>query len=201
MMRSLRQTFEMQAGILVGFVVVIWLLELIDRLMFGGSLDCFGIRPRTLDGLWGILWAPLLHGGWAHLAANSVPFVVLGWLVLLRGLSAFTLVSLLAVVIGGLGVWLFGAAGTVHIGASGLIFGYIGYLLARGYFERSFSSLAIAIGVAVVYGSVLFGLLPGQPGTSWEGHLFGFIGGVGSGRLLSTRPGPLPSLRSARPGG
>lgn len=185
MMRSLRQTFELQAGILVGFVVVIWGLELVDRLVFGGSLDRFGIRPRTLDGLWGILWAPLLHGGWAHLAANSVPFVVLGWLVLLRGLSAFVLVSALVVVIGGLGVWLVGAPNTVHIGASGLIFGYIGYLLARGYFERSFSSVAISIGVAVVYGSVLFGLLPGQPGTSWEGHLFGFLGGVGCGKLLT----------------
>ncbi len=104
----------------------------------------------------------------------------------MSGIAAFLGVSLLVILLGGLGVWLFGASG-YHIGASGLIFGYIGYLLARGYFERSVGSLAVAVIVALVYGGALWGVLPGQPGISWQGHLFGAIGGVVAARALSER--------------
>src|SRR4030081_1271626 len=183
-MSALKHTAATQAAILFGCVVVAWGVELVDRAAYNGSLERFGIHPRDLPGLWGILAAPLLHAGWLHLAANTGPFVVLGWLVMLRRISDFVVVTALATLIGGLGVWLFGAPNSVHVGASGLIFGYLGYLLARGYFERSGWAILLGGAALVLYGGVLWGVLPGQPGISWEGHLFGFVGGVAAARLL-----------------
>ena len=173
--------------VLMACVALAGLVELGDALVPGRWLDSQGIVPRTMYGLWGIGFAPWLHGGFAHLIANTVPFLTLGFLVILRGLGTFIGVSLLVIVLGGLGVWAFGQAG-LHIGASGLIFGYIGYLLARGYFERSFGSLAVAVVVAVLYGGALWGVLPGQPGISWEGHLFGFLAGVATAGIMRSRP-------------
>ncbi|HEY0581191.1 MAG TPA: rhomboid family intramembrane serine protease, partial [Chloroflexota bacterium] len=135
-MQALTNSAKLQGSILFVCLALVWCIELVDVVMFGGTLDRFGIRPRRLDALAGILAAPLLHSGWAHLAANSLPFVVLGWLVMLRKVRDFFVVSVVVVVIGGLGVWLIGSANSVHVGASGVIFGYLGYLIARGYFER-----------------------------------------------------------------
>lgn len=174
--------------VLMACVALAWAMELGDALVPGRWLDSNGIVPRTWDGLRGIVFAPLLHGGFGHLIANTVPFLVLGFLVLLRGLGTFVGVSLLIMLLGGLGVWLLAPGNTIHIGASGLIFGYIGYLLARGYFERSFGSLAIAVVVAVTYGGALWGVLPGQPGISWQGHLFGFLAGVATAGLMRAQP-------------
>jgi membrane associated rhomboid family serine protease len=174
-------------AVLMACVALAWVLELGDALAPGRWLDSHGIQPRTMSGLWGILFAPLLHGGFTHLIANTVPFLTLGFLVMLRGLGTFIGVSLLIMVLGGLSVWIFGKPG-LHIGASGVIFGYIGYLLARGYFERSFGSLAVAVIVAVLYGGALWGVLPGQPGISWEGHLFGFLAGVATAGVMRSRP-------------
>jgi membrane associated rhomboid family serine protease len=176
-----------QLVILLGFVVLIWVLELIDLLLFRGALDALGVRPRTPGGLWGILFAPFLHGGLAHLLANTLPFLTLGWLVMLRRTSDFFVVTALAMLCGGFGVWLVGRPNTVHIGASSLVFGYLGYLLLRGYFERSVVSILLSIFVGVLYGGALGGLLPTQPGVSWQGHLFGFAGGVGAARALTRR--------------
>jgi membrane associated rhomboid family serine protease len=170
--------FKTRAQVLAGLIAVMWLLEIADLLLFQGALDADGIRPRTQAGLWGILSAPFLHGGFAHLLANSVPLLVLGWLVLLRGLRDFVWVTLVAVLLGGLGVWLFGGANTVHIGASGLVFGYLGYHLLRGYWERSLSAILIAVVAGLLYGSALWGILPTRQGVSWESHLFGFAGGA-----------------------
>ncbi|HVG95694.1 MAG TPA: rhomboid family intramembrane serine protease [Chloroflexota bacterium] len=164
--------------LLSGFIALIWLVELTDLVVFHGALDRAGIRPRTESGLWGIAYAPFLHAGLAHLIANTVPLLVLGWLVLVRGLRDWLWVTVVVVLAGGLGVWLFGRPGTVHIGASGLIFGYLGYLLLRGFWERSLMAVAIAVLAGVLYGGALWGVLPGQRGVSWEGHLFGFAGGA-----------------------
>ena len=185
-MRELKRTAGLQAGILFGCVLLAWLIEFVDELFYGGALDRFGIQPRNINGLWGILAAPLLHGGWLHLTANSGPFLVLGWLVMLRRLLDFVLVTILAILIGGLGVWLIGAPNSIHIGASGLVFGYLGYLLARGYFERSFWSMALALIAGLLYGGVLFSVLPGPTRHLVEGHLFGLIGGIVAARLLTT---------------
>jgi membrane associated rhomboid family serine protease len=181
---------EMVQGlvVLVALVAITWLVEIVDWIVPGRWLDSFGIRPRTMNGLMGIFFAPFLHGGLAHLMANTVPFLTLGFLVMLRGMGTFIGVSLLIIVLGGLGVWLLAPGNSIHIGASGLIFGYIGYLLARGYFERSFGSLAIAAVVALVYGGALWGVLPTDPRISWQGHLFGFLAGVATAGLLRPQP-------------
>lgn len=183
-MHELKRAAAFQAAILFVCVCLAWSVELVDRLAYGGSLERYGIHPRDLASLWGIFLAPLLHVGWVHLGANTVPFVILGWLVMLRGLSNFAVVTGVAILVGGLGVWLLGAPNSVHVGASGLIFGYLGYLLARGYFERSLWAVLLGGAAMVLYGGVLWGLLPGRPGISWEGHLFGFVGGVAAARLL-----------------
>lgn len=176
-----------QAIVLGTFVAAIWLVELVDWLVLNNALDDYGIKPRESDALPGILLAPFLHFGFRHVAANTVPFVLLGWLVGLRRFSDFLLVSVAILLIGGLGIWLMGPAQSVHAGASGLVFGYLGFLLLRGYFERSSIAILVAIVVGAVYASALPGLLPGQQGISWQGHLFGFAGGVLAARVLSAR--------------
>ncbi len=186
-MQEIRRRLKTQAIVLGTFVAAIWLVELVDWLLLGGALDDYGIRPREQTGLRGILFAPFLHIGFGHLTANTVPFLLLGWLVVLRRTSDFFLASAVIIVISGLGVWLTGPANSVHAGASGLVFGYLGFLLLRGFFERSLVAILVAIVVGAVYAGALPGLLPGQPGISWQGHLFGFAGGVMAARLLSTR--------------
>ena len=161
-----------------------WLLEIIDLLPFV-ELDRYGIQPRTASGLAGILSAPFLHVGFGHLIVNSLPLIVLGGIVLLSGLRVFWKVTAFVTLGGGLGVWLFAESFSNHLGASGVIFGYLGFLLGRGFFARSFASMLTAGAVLVVYGSLLFGVLPTQSGVSWEGHLFGFFAGIAAARVMS----------------
>ena len=163
---------------LFGLLAVMWVLEGLDFLMPFWHLDHHGIRPRSTGGLMGILAAPFLHGDFAHLVANSIPFLVLGGIVMLGERGVFWSVTVFVVVVGGFGVWLLAPRGTVHIGASGLIFGYLGFLLSRGLFERSIVWIVIAFGLLVAYGGMIFGVLPGTPGISWQGHLFGFAAGI-----------------------
>lgn len=181
--RSVFATIKAHIVLLLGLLGVMWAVEILDLLPFI-HLDRHGIQPRTVRGLLGILYAPLLHDGFSHLIANSLPFVLLGGTVLLGGSRVFWRVTLFVVLVGGLGVWLFGGRFTNHIGASGLIFGYLGFLLARGYFEKSLPWMFAACIVLIVYGGLLFGVLPIHAGVSWQGHLFGFLAGVGAARLL-----------------
>ena len=173
----LRTASQVYLRPLLGFVLLLWGIELIDLVLLG-RLDFLGIFPRNLQGLRGVLFAPLLHGGFGHLVANTGPLLALGLLTLLGGWEIFLRVTASAWLIGGLGTWLLGGAGTVHIGSSILIFGYLGYLLAAAYYQRSPQTLLVALLVGLVYGSMLFGLLPGQTGVSWQGHAAGFLGGV-----------------------
>ncbi len=170
-----------------GFVAVIWLAELVDLFFLRGSLDYLGIRPRDLGWLWGIVLAPFLHGGMPHLIANTVPLLMLGWLVGVRRRVDFFLVTAVVTLLGGLGVWLLARPGTIHLGASGVVFGYLGYLLLRAWFERSAAAMLIALIAGFLYGGALWGLLPTQPGISWEGHLFGFAGGATTARFVGQR--------------
>lgn len=172
-----------QIEILLTFVAVMWILEGID-LILPGRLDQWGIRPRSLSGLIGIFLAPFLHGGFDHLLANTVPVLVLGWLVMLRGTRDFLLVTLGVTLISGLGVWIVGGRQTVHIGASGVIFGYFGFLVLRAWYERSIASFAIALLVVIFYGGLISGVLPSDPDVSWEAHLFGVAGGAVMARSL-----------------
>ncbi|BAW96519.1 rhomboid family protein [[Synechococcus] sp. NIES-970] len=185
--RELRQQIYILGILLASF----WGLEISDQLIFQnlwrGGLDVFGIVPRQPLGLRGVLFAPFLHGGFQHLIANTVPFAFLGWLVMLRRLEDFFIVTFFTMLVGGLGVWLIGAPNSVHIGASILIFGYLGFLLFRGYFQRDIPSVAVALLVFFFYGGVLWSVFPTMPGVSWEGHLFGLIGGAIAAKSLSTR--------------
>ncbi len=184
--QGLARELKTQGTILGGFVAIIWVLELVDILLFGQRLNLYGIIPRHLIGLRGILFAPFLHGGLGHLIANTIPLLILGWFVMLQETSDFFVVSAITMLVSGLGVWLLGSSG-VHVGASGLIFGYLGFLLFRGYFERNFPSIFLSLIVGILYGGAIWGVLPTQPGISWEGHLFGFIGGVLAARFLAQR--------------
>jgi membrane associated rhomboid family serine protease len=186
MSQGSRQEIKTQAIILATFVAIFWLLEILDQFVFRGSLDYFGIMPHQVIGLRGILFAPFLHGDFTHLIANTVPFLILGWLVMLQETSDFFIVTGLTMLVGGLGVWLFAAPGSIHIGASILIFGYLGFLLLRGYFQRNIPSILLSILVFLLYGGTIWGVLPSRPGISWQGHLFGFLGGVLAAKLIAT---------------
>jgi membrane associated rhomboid family serine protease len=156
--------------------------------ILGGALNQFGIIPRTERGLWGILFAPFLHGSVAHLAANSVSLLILGWLTLaFAGQRRFWIVSAAAALGAGLTAWTLGAPGTVHIGASGVIFGYLGYLMLSGWFARRLMPVLVSLGVTVMWGGMVFGVLPGQVGISWQAHLGGFVGGVLAARSVAAR--------------
>jgi membrane associated rhomboid family serine protease len=161
-----------------GLVAVFWIVEIADAALFRGRLDMFGIRPRRLDGLAGIFLAPFLHGGFLHLIANTMPFLILGGLIHWRKPKDFVPVTVLSALIGGAGTWLFGAPGSVHVGASGIIFGFFGFLVARAYYERSFVSILTAFVVLFLYGGIIWGVRPFQSGISWQGHLFGLLGGI-----------------------
>ena len=162
--------------IIAAFTGVLYLTEAVDTLL-GGALDEDGIRPRQLDGLDGVLWAPLLHHGWQHLVANTVPVLAFGFLALAGGVGQFIAVTATIWLVGGLGTWLTGSPG-VHLGASILIFGWLVFLLARGFFARSPGQIVLAVVLFAVWGGVLWGVLPGTMGISWQGHLFGALGGL-----------------------
>jgi membrane associated rhomboid family serine protease len=160
------------------FVPLLFLIELIDvqldnRLDYAG-----GIKSWYITGLDGIVFAPLLHGGFTHLVGNSVPLILMGTFVLADGGRRFLLSTALIAVVSGLGVWFFSAPGTVTIGASGVVFGYLGVLLMRGLVERSWWNIAVGLLIGLVYGWMLIGVLPMDERVSWQGHLFGFIGGL-----------------------
>lgn len=171
--------------LIVAFTTLLYVSEAIDTAL-GGTLDDDGIIPRQVDGLDGVLWAPLLHAGWAHLLANTVPVLVLGFLAMAGGIRQFVVVTATIWIVAGLGTWLSGGENTVHIGASGLIFGWLTFLLVRGFFARSFGQIVLAVVLFMIYGGALLGVLPGQPGVSWQGHLFGAIGGLLAARLVAS---------------
>jgi membrane associated rhomboid family serine protease len=167
---------------------LMWVVEVVDRVA-GGRLDRNGIEPRELDGLDGIVWAPFLHAGFDHLIGNTIPFLLLGFAIAFSGVARVILVTAIVAVVGGLGTWLIAPGNTLHIGASGLVFGFAGYLVARGGFSRSPRQILLGVVVVVLWGATLLqGLVP-ETGISWQGHLFGAIGGVVAARVLSRRAG------------
>src|SRR3954451_2190135 len=184
-----RRSDRAQALVVVaGLVAVMWVVEVIDQVFSGADLDQYGIRPHDApDGLIGIATAPFLHAGFGHLIGNTIPFLVLGAMIALSGLARVVSATLIIALVGGLGVWLFAPTGTDHIGASGVVFGYAAYLIARGVFSRNLLHLGAGLFVIAVYGStLLFGLAP-RDGISWQGHLFGAVGGVVAAWLLDAR--------------
>lgn len=174
------------------FVALLYLVEIVDQLT-GHALDRNGIRPLETDGLWGVLFAPLLHADWQHLLANTLPLLVLGFLVTLAGLARFVWATAIIWILGGLGTWLIGDLGgcrleTNHIGASGLIFGWLTFLLVFGWFTRHLWQIVVGLVVLFLYGGILWGAVPvldGCGGVSWQGHLCGAVAGVLAAYWLS----------------
>ncbi len=174
------------AILMIVLVAVMWAIEIVDY-MENGRLDRYGIVAHEPDGLPGILFAPFLHAGFGHLMANSLPLLILGFVAAIRGIGRFLAASLVIILVSGLGVWFTSPPDTLTIGASGLVFGYFGYVVARGLFDRRALDIVLGVVVAVLYYSILWGALPTQPGVSWQGHLFGLIGGVIAAWLLRRR--------------
>jgi len=169
-------------------VTLMWALEIADTIA-DHRLDQYGIEPRDADGLVGVIAAPFLHAGFGHLVANTVPFLLLGVVIAFGGALRVLAVTVIVAVVSGLGTWLISPESTIHIGASGVVFGYATYLISRGIFNRGFVEIAIGVLVGVVGGGALLAGLEPQEGISWQGHLFGAIGGVVAARLLARRRG------------
>jgi membrane associated rhomboid family serine protease len=191
-------------ALLAGVVVLMWVIEGINTLD-SNRLDTDGILPRSIDHIWGILTAPFIHASWQHLIANTVPFVFMGLIIALQGAKRFALVTLIVIVVGGIGTWLVSPAATstgvpeYTIGASGVVFGYATYLFTRGFFNRNVLELLIGLVVGVIWGGALWSSVVPHTGISWQGHVCGAIGGVVAAYLLrNERSASAPATREAR---
>jgi membrane associated rhomboid family serine protease len=184
--------------LVAAMIALMWVLEVVD-VVADHRLDNYGIHPRDVDGLPEILAAPFLHVGFGHLISNTVPFAAMGAAIALGGLARVGLVTLIVAVVSGLGTWLVAPANSVHLGASGVVFGYATYLVARGLYSRRLAELAVGVVVVAIWGAALLqGLLP-QERISWQAHLFGAIGGVIAASVLAKRrdANPAPRARTA----
>ncbi len=180
--RTQREGIEL----LVGIVALMWVIEVINTIDSNG-LSSDGIYPRNIGRLWAIFTSPFLHASFAHLIANTIPFVFMGLLIALRGAARLMAVTVIVMIVGGLGTWLIAPSGTDTIGASGVVFGYATYLFTRGVFNRSALELLVGIVVGVVWGSALLSSIVPHYGVSWQAHVCGAIGGVVAAAALRAR--------------
>ncbi|MFF5938508.1 rhomboid family intramembrane serine protease [Streptomyces sp. NPDC012508] len=170
--------------LMAGWVALLWALEVVD-LATGHALDAYGIVARDPDSLGGILAAPFLHFGFGHVASNSVPLLIFGFLAALGGIRRFLAVCALIIVADGVGVWLISPSDSITAGASGLVFGLFGYLVVRGFVERKPLGIAVGVTIAALWGgTILLGISPANTTVSWQGHLVGLVAGVGAAFLF-----------------
>ncbi|MEU6882848.1 rhomboid family intramembrane serine protease [Streptomyces sp. NPDC046712] len=170
--------------LMAGWVALLWVLEVVD-LATGHALDAYGIVARDADSLGGILAAPFLHFGFGHVASNSVPLLIFGFVAALGGIRRFLAVCALIIVADGIGVWLISPSNSITAGASGLVFGLFGYLVVRGFVERKALGIAVGLIIAALWGgSILVGISPANTTVSWQGHLVGLVAGVGAAFLF-----------------
>ena len=190
---------ELGKSLLIPFVIVglMWSVEVWDWFLTlllsdkGESisiLDAFGIRPRQLAGLPGILLAPFLHRDFAHLSGNTAPLLGLSLILAFTGMRRFLAASLLIIVVTGSAVWLFGRKDAIHLGASGIVFGYLGFLLVKGFIEKRAIWITISILIAFIYGGMMYSILPSKADVSWESHFFGFLSGILTCYLMANQP-------------
>jgi len=177
------RVFLRRAAALFAFVAALWIIQTVNWATGYGLNTAFGLIPRHLSGLDGVVAMPLLHGSFAHLMANTPPLLLLGTLLAATATRGLMAMNAVVVGLGGTLVWLVGSS-AIHIGASGLVFGWFGFLITRGLVDRSPVTLGAAVLVGVFYGSIIWGVLPGQPGVSWEAHLFGAIAGAAAAFLI-----------------
>jgi len=161
-------------------------------------LTGYGVEPREIEGLRGIIVAPFLHVDFSHLLANTPACAVLLFLIALSGQKAVWVSSVCTVIVGGVGIWLTGPENSVHVGASILIYGWVAFLVLRGFFVRSFGQIALGVVVALIYAGLFWGLFPGNPGVSWQGHLFGAVGGAVAAFLTGRQTGRQASRQTGK---
>jgi membrane associated rhomboid family serine protease len=162
---------------------VLWAIEVLDMIL-GGALDAWGVHPWSLEGLSGILFAPLLHADFGHLIANTLGLVPLGLMTMARKQQDFWVVTVVSALTAGLGAWIFGHPSEVHLGASGVIFGYLGFLIGRGWYDRRPMPVLMSLFTVWLYGGMVWGIFPSGLPISWQSHLFGFFGGLLVARTL-----------------
>ncbi|WP_243254275.1 rhomboid family intramembrane serine protease [Sulfitobacter indolifex] len=186
--------FLRRAAALAAFVALLRATQIVNWTSGYGLNPAFGLIPRHVSGMGGIVAMSLLHGSFAHLVANTLPLLVMGGLLMATATRSLLAVNMMVIVLGGGLVWILGSP-AIHVGASGLIFGWFGFLIARGLVDRSPVTLGAAVVIGALYGFLLWGVLSGQPGVSWEAHLFGALAGVATALLLRS-PVRAPRLRS-----
>lgn len=162
----------------IGYLALIWTVFLVNEFTFGGALNNFGVRPRETSTLWGILTAPLLHADYGHIVANSLPGALFAGLIAMSSKRLFWQVTILITVVGGGLTWLVGGVNTVHIGASGLIYGWLAFLVVRGFVNRRVMQIILGVILASMYSGLIWGVLPTQMAVSWQMHLFGGLAGI-----------------------
>src|ERR1700760_3626252 len=184
------------------FLAVLWILQ-VANWADGYRLDTeFGILPEHVSRLPEIFSAPFLHFSWQHIEGNSVPLFVLGVLAAYRSIARFLIASLIIAVTSGMAVWLFQSGNELTVGASGLIFGYFGYVLVRGFFDRNLVDIGVGLVAGVLYWTILQVAIPGTPGVSWIGHVGGLVGGILAAWLLRSAPAlRRPAARKPVPAG
>ncbi|WP_267244973.1 rhomboid family intramembrane serine protease [Streptomyces sp. PR69] len=175
------------AKLMLGWVALLWTLQALD-LATGGGLHTYGITPRQPAELRDVIPAAFLHHGFEHVAANTVPLLILGFLAALSGIRRFLAVAATIIVVSGLGIWLTSPDNSITAGASGVVFGLFGYLLVRGFVNRKPLEVVIGLVVAALYGSLIWGVLPTDAAISWQGHLFGLLGGAAAAFLFRDPP-------------
>lgn len=183
-------------ALLAAMVALMWVVELINS-VDSYKLDQDGLYPHNVDRIWGIFTTPFLHASWSHLIGNTIPFVFMGALIALEGARRLAAVTLIVIVLGGLGTWLVSPAGVPVVGASGVVFGYATYLLARGFFNHSMTQILAGVVVGAVFGSALLASLVPHGNVSWQGHLCGGIAGVIAAWLLSRDRSEVPASPGA----
>ncbi|RSM78778.1 rhomboid family intramembrane serine protease [Amycolatopsis sp. WAC 01375] len=166
------------AIVALAFTALLYLVELVDVVLPADLDQSGGIVAREISDLDGVIWAPLLHAGWGHLFSNTVPVLVFAFLAMSAGIGRWVLVTAIIWVLSGVGVWLIAPSGTVTVGASGVAFGWLAFLLVRGIFNRAIGQILVAVVLLGIWSGMLWGLLPGTPNVSWQGHLFGALSGV-----------------------
>jgi membrane associated rhomboid family serine protease len=186
-MKELVKELKSQINIISTFIAIFWIIEIVNQIFFGDRFDYFGIIPRNIIGLRGIILAPFLHADFAHLIANTIPFAILAWFVMLQDTEDFFMVTFYSMIVSGVGVWLFAQPNSITVGASGVIFGYLGFLMLRGYFQKKPASIALSLTVIFLYGGMIWGVLPSNPHISWLAHLFGFIGGILAAKTIGNK--------------
>ncbi len=185
--------------VMVAFLAILWIVQVANALDHYQLTNDYGIRPRDLGSLPDILAAPFLHVSWTHIEGNSGPLFIFGFLAAYRGVVRFLGLTAMVIVVSGLAAWFFGDPRTIGVGASGVVFGYLGYILVRGFFDRHGIDILIGAVMALCFAYQFTVLLP-HAGIGWQAHIGGLVAGVVGGWLFRDRSARRPARKQARAG-